>query len=116
MKNKIGEDIDAGICKKCGLPKEICVCEDIVRENQNIIIYTEKRKYQKMVTIISGLNMKGANLLDIARLLKKSLASGGTVKNSSIILQGNHLEKAKDLLISNGFKSDRIKIDNNGGN
>ena len=115
MKNKIGENIDVGICQKCGLPKEICVCKDIVRENQNIIICTEKRKYQKTVTIISELNMEKSDLLNIARFLKIHLACGGGIHGSSITLQGNHLNKIEDLLVLKGFDSDRIRIDNNGG-
>jgi len=27
MENKIGENIDVGIRQKCGLPKEICICD-----------------------------------------------------------------------------------------
>ena len=100
------------ICPNCGLPKEICMCENIMKEDQNIVIRTENRKYQKITTIISGLSAKDLNLSDIARSFKKTLACGGTVKNSSIELQGSHLKKVKDLLILNGFKSDRIKIDN----
>ena len=103
--------MNENICTKCGLPKEICICEDIAKEDQNIVIYTEKRKYQKIATVISGLNEKNLNLLDIARSFKIALACGGTVKNSLIELQGQHSKKIKDLLVLKGFKSDKIKID-----
>jgi len=100
------------ICKKCGLPKDICMCENIMKEDQDIVIRTENRKYQKITTIISGLSAKDLNLSDIARSFKKTLACGGTVKNSSIELQGSHLKKVKDLLVSKGFSSNKIKFDN----
>jgi len=115
MKNKIGENIDVGICKKCGLPKEICICDDIIKEGQDIVIYAEKRKYQKIVTIISELDMEKPNLLSIAKFLKIHLACGGGIRGSSIILQGDHLKRIKDLLILKGFDSDKIRINNNGG-
>ncbi len=44
------------ICQTCGLPKELCVCEEIAREQQDIKIYTVKRRYGKMVTIVEGIN------------------------------------------------------------
>jgi len=44
--------MNSEICKICGLPKELCVCEDIKKEKTELNIYTEKRKYRKTVTII----------------------------------------------------------------
>ena len=31
------------ICPKCGMPQDICACEDIARESQKIKIMVEKR-------------------------------------------------------------------------
>ena len=50
------------ICPKCGLPKELCVCEDIAREQQKIDITVDKRRYGKMMTVVDGIN---PNDLDI---------------------------------------------------
>ncbi|HLE97373.1 MAG TPA: stress response translation initiation inhibitor YciH, partial [Candidatus Thermoplasmatota archaeon] len=44
------------MCDVCGLPKEICVCEEIAREQQEIQIYTVSRRYGKMVTIVDGID------------------------------------------------------------
>ena len=32
------------ICPKCGLPRELCICETIAKEGQRIKIKAEKRK------------------------------------------------------------------------
>jgi len=42
------------ICPKCGLPKQACVCEQIVKSAQRIQVTTDKKKYGKIVTIVSG--------------------------------------------------------------
>ena len=36
------------ICPKCGLPKELCVCETIAKEEQRIKVRSEKRKFGKI--------------------------------------------------------------------
>lgn len=91
------------ICPVCGLPKELCVCENIAREGQEIRIYTEKRRYGKMVTVISGVETSDIDMDGLCRDLKKTCACGGTVKGKNIELQGTHKDKARKRLDELGF-------------
>jgi len=97
------------ICPICGLPKDVCVCEEVAKEQQQIIIRVCKRRYGKEVTIIEGINENEIDLEELAKYLKTKLACGGTVKNGVIELQGNHVARVKELLIKKGFNPDRIK-------
>jgi translation initiation factor 1 len=90
------------ICPKCGLPKEACVCEDIAKTEQNIKIDVVKRKFGKIITLITGFD-KSVNMKETARQLKTELACGGTIKNNVIELQGEHKRKAKEILVRMGF-------------
>ena len=93
----------AEICSVCGLPEELCACEDIAREQQEIRITTAKRRYGKMVTIISGIDPSDIDLDDLARFLKNRCAAGGTVKEGIIELQGDHKKKAIVALKEKGY-------------
>jgi len=46
------------ICPKCGLPKDLCICDILEKEaqQQKIKIFTETRKFGKIVTIVEGIN------------------------------------------------------------
>ncbi len=96
------------ICPKCGLPREACVCQEIAKESQKIKIQTVSRRYNKVSTIISGLDT-GINMKETAKNLKSTLACGGTVKNNTIELQGNHKKKVREILISLGFPEETIE-------
>jgi translation initiation factor 1 len=91
------------ICPKCGLPKELCVCEDIAREQQKIIISVDKRRYGKMMTIVDGINPHELDIDGLITKLKKKCASGGTIKDGRIELQGDHRSKVKETLEDMGF-------------
>ena len=93
----------AGICPTCGLPKEICACEEIAREQQEIRISTAKRRYGKVVTIVEGIDASDIDIEDLARQLKTKCASGGTVKDGKIELQGDHKKKVEAVLQELGF-------------
>ena len=97
------------ICDKCGLPKELCICEIIEREGQKIKVYMTKRKYRKPVTIIKGINKESAKAT--LKQLKRKLACGGSYKEGNIELQGNHLMVIKKLLVKLGFEEEQIEVE-----
>lgn len=97
------------ICPKCGLAKELCVCETIAREEEKIRISDVKKRYGKIVTIVGGMG-KGIDIKNVLKELKHKLACGGTIKDGSIELQGNHKDKVKQILVKLGFSEDQIEV------
>jgi translation initiation factor 1 len=96
------------ICPKCGLPEQACVCEQIVKSSQRIKITTDKKRYGKIVTVITGFE-SGMDVKKIAKALKNELACGGTYKGNMIELQGDHTKRIKPLLVKHGFDEDSIE-------
>jgi len=90
------------------LPKELCVCEEIAREQQRINVYSIKRKFGKKVTIVEGIDEKQLDLKGLTKTLKSKLACGGTTKEGRIELQGDHKVRVKDVLVEMGFSPDMI--------
>ena len=95
------------ICPKCGLPLQACVCEDIAKTEQRIQVQTEKKRFGKIITLVSG--FQGVDLKTIAKNLKQELACGGTVKNNTVELQGDHTRNAKKVLVKLGFPEETIE-------
>ena len=100
------------VCSVCGLPKDLCVCQTLAREEQKITISVVARRFGKLTTVIKGLDEKTIDLKDLAKKLKSKLACGGTAKNGAIELQGKHVDKVKNELIKLGFKESSIIIKN----
>ena len=96
------------ICPKCGLPKQACVCEQMVKSSQRIRVTTDKKRYGKIVTVISGFD-SGIDVKKIAKALKNELACGGTFDGDTVELQGDHVRKIKPLLTKLGFDEDSIE-------
>ena len=94
----------AGICNLCGLPDELCICQEIAKEQQKAIISTVRRRYGKMVTIVEGIDDSAIDIGKLAKLLKSSCASGGTVKGRTIELQGEHKKRVAKVLEQNGYQ------------
>ena len=78
-----------------------------IKEQQKIKIDVFKRRFSKVMTIISGIDDK-ATLKEIGKEMKQKFACGGTVKDNEIELQGNHRDRAKELLIKRGYKEELI--------
>jgi translation initiation factor 1 len=98
------------ICSTCGLPKELCVCETIAKESQEITISLESKKFGKVYTVVTGIDSKEINMEELTKKLKSKLACGGTSKNGKIELQGNHVQKTKEMLLQMGFTPDTIVV------
>ena len=97
------------MCPRCGLPKELCVCDILDREaTRRIKVYKTKAKFSKFVTIVEGLT--GDELERTAKDLKTKLACGGTYKKGVIELQGDHLDEVKKELMSIGFPESSIDV------
>ncbi len=92
-----------------GLPPELY--EQLIREQQFIKIRLDRRKFGKEVTIIEGITGNTSELKQIASKLKSKLATGGTVKEGRIELQGDHRHRVKQILIEEfGFPPENIMI------
>jgi translation initiation factor 1 len=100
----------AEICPICGLPKDLCVCEEMSKEQQRIRIRIETRKWGKKYTIVDGIDPKEVQLDKLASQLKTKCACGGTAKNEQILLMGDHREKVHQALIGMGFPRENIEV------
>ena len=98
------------ICPVCGMPKELCICGTITREQQQIRIRTEKKRYGRTVTLIEGIDPKTIDMKDLAKRMKKKFACGGTLKENVIELQGDHRQRAKEFLTKEGFPQENIEV------
>ena len=97
-------------CKVCGLPKDLCVCEEIAKEEQVIRIFLEKRKWGKNYTLVVCIDPTEVDLGALAKKLKSKLACGGTAKEGRIELQGDHRFKIKDMMVKFGFPRSNIEV------
>lgn len=93
-------------CPKCGLPVELCVCEEMVLKDQKIRVRTDKRRYGKLVTVVDG--FEDMDLDKLAKELKTRLACGGTKKDGKVVLQGDHISRVKKILVKMGFSESMI--------
>ncbi len=93
----------AGICATCGLPKELCVCEDLGRETTLLSVDLDTRRYGKAVTVVRGLESRPDEAEKLARELKKGLATGGSGKDGLIVLQGDRRKDVVRLLQQKGY-------------
>ena len=72
----------AEICPRCGLPKELCVCETIAKEQQKIIVKTIKKKFAKINTEDEGTDEKEIKLRDLEKNRKNKVKCEETTKKA----------------------------------
>lgn len=98
------------VCNGCGLPTDLCVCQELAKEETRIVVRFEKRRFNKPTTIIEGLTTKKADAERIVKNLKTKLACGGAAKEGYLLLQGDHRDVLKSHLVQLGYNESSIEI------
>ena len=100
------------ICFDCGKPVHNCSCKRKKNHSQGkthsdgiIRIQREKKgRKGKTVTSISGFQEGIDDLKQIAKNLKSQCGTGGSIKESTIVIQGDHRQTIQSELQKQGFK------------
>ncbi len=113
------------ICDRCGKPQPECRCLTLPPKKKNTLstgltlspetaippkdqvarIRIEKRKGNREVTLITGLEHPANDLPKLLTELKSSLGCGGSVQSRNIELQGNHSQKTVAFLEQKSIKA-----------
>jgi len=92
-------------CSVCDQP----LTEAPAKKSDGIVRVMRDRKHRggKTVTVITGVSAGSDELAALAQQLKKLCSSGGTVKNGTIEIQGDHCDKVQAKLTELGYKVKR---------
>lgn len=96
-------------CARCGALEQDCVCPPeppprIPPEQQTARLSVEKRKKEKLVTVVRGLVVDGNDLPGLLTQLKTACGAGGTLKDDVLEIQGQHLERIRAVLGELGYR------------
>lgn len=99
-------------CERCGKLEKECQCPPVKPEpkrtppeSQTARIKVEKRPKGKVATVVANLDADGTDLPALATRLKSACGSGGTVKDGTIEIQGDHAGTVDRILREIGFKT-----------
>lgn len=68
------------------------------------VLIDKKGRKGKVATIIEGFTLPDEEVAEIASELKRRIGTGGSSRGGEILLQGDWLAKAKQLLAAKGFR------------
>jgi translation initiation factor 1 len=81
---------------------------DVPPQQQQIRIQVSRKgKGGKTVTVITGFQHAPAQLTALAKKLKNQCGTGGTVKDNTVEIQGDHVAKILEILLELGYKAKR---------
>lgn len=99
------------MCPYCARPVKDCVCrlQGAVPKGDGFVRVRRESKGRggKNVTVIIGAPLKPDDLAVLAKELKQRFSCGGSVKDATIELQGDHCDVVVPLLQARGWKVKR---------
>ena len=96
------------IFSAAGLPPELSEFDEldsIAKEQMELRITTDARRYGKLMTIITGFTDSSIDAKKLLTRLKSKCACGGALKEGHIELQGDHVRKVVGVLDEMGFRA-----------
>ena len=95
------------MCPECRQPVAGCVCKSAkpIPKTDGIVrvrLETKGRK-GKGVTVVLGAPLAEPDLVELGKALKQRCGSGGTVKDGTIEIQGDHRMVVMDALRAKGW-------------
>lgn len=84
------------------LEKELGLDEALAIEGSLVTVRIEQRRYGKNVTVLTGFD-SSVDLDALGKELKHSLGTGGTVRDGTIELQGDHAREVRPWLEKKGY-------------
>ena len=79
--------------------------EGVAPNQQNLRIWLERKKGNKVATVVKDFVGSTDDLKELGKELKSKCGTGGTANDGEIIIQGDFRDKVLDLLIKAGYKA-----------
>lgn len=80
--------------------------QELPPNQQNLRVQASRKgRKGKTVTVISGFQSTPETLTQLLKQLKTQCGSGGTVKDNTLEIQGDHAQKLVQLLTQLGYKA-----------
>ena len=104
------------MCRRCGRSEPDCVCRSqtsdappaFPRDGFVRIARDRKKRGGKTVTVIANLSDDPELLESMAQTFKKLCGSGGTVRDMTIEVQGDHRDRLEAKLHELGYRTKRV--------
>lgn len=84
------------------IEKELGLDEALGIEGSLVDVRIDKRRYGKNVTVLTGFD-PSVDVSALGKELKQALGTGGTVRDGTIELQGDHLRDVRPWLEKKGY-------------
>ncbi|MBP6503888.1 MAG: translation initiation factor Sui1 [Rhodoferax sp.] len=105
---------DSGrMCPQCRQPQLACICRTApapaAPAGDGVAKVTREKKGRggKTVTVVRHLALEPRALAELARDLKTACGSGGTLRDGTVEIQGDHVERVLQALALRGLKAKR---------
>ncbi|MBE9129871.1 MULTISPECIES: translation initiation factor [unclassified Coleofasciculus] len=80
--------------------------QELPPNQQNLKVQASRKgRKGKTVTVITGFQSSSETLTQLLKQLKTQCGSGGTVKDDTIEIQGDHVQKLVQILTKLGYKA-----------
>ena len=99
------------MCPGCRQSVAACCCKaaSCVPAGDGVakVARSTKGRGGKCVTTVTGLALDAAALVAFGKVLRSACGSGGTVKDGVLEVQGDHVERALQVLAQHGHRAKR---------